>query len=648
MNNSLTYRFGAFEVDADAQQLRKHGAKLKLYRQSFQILLMLLERPGEVITREEMRKRIWPEGTFVDFEHGLNTAIRNLRRALSDSAENPSFIETLPRVGYRFCGRIEKKFPGSAAEGTRLLSPGAPDAKLPMQAAADGDDSRIGHRKIWGRWQVPVAAAVLLVAALGVYTRWLGPHARSDARDGRIMIVVLPFQNLTGDAGQDYFADGFTEEMIAKLGPLDPEHLEVIARTSAMAYKNANLPFNEIGRRLGVQYALEGAVQRDEDNVRISTQLIRTKDQTCLWSHQYDRKLSGSLAVQDEIAREIVDEIQLTFGGDTARIAARPRVAASPASAETYDLYLRGRYFWNKRTVEGLRQAADYFQQAIAKDPNYARAYAGLADTYAMMCAWNQVPPNEFVPKARAAALRALQIDDTLAEAHASLALIVENYDWDWQTAEKEYQRAIRLDPGYATAHQWYAEYLTWEGRFDEASSESEQARQLDPLSLIIAADRGAMLYYSRQYDRSIEQLQGVRAMDASFPRAGFIVYPYVKNGMYAEARTDVEEQRRIFGDGDWTFSMRAYVEGSAGRTEQAQRTLERLQRLSRHEPVDPQVFVWPYIGLGDKQKALDSLQQAYSSHSNIMTSLKVDPVFDGLRDKPQFQELLRRVGLAR
>jgi tetratricopeptide (TPR) repeat protein len=369
-----------------------------------------------------------------------------------------------------------------------------------------------------------------------------------------------------------------------------------------------------------------------------------------VWTHQYNRKLSGSLAVQDEIAREIVDEIQLTFGGGAARSAAGPRVAASPASAETYDLYLRGRYFWSKRTAEGFRQAAEYFEQAIAKDPNYARAYAGLADTYAMMCAWDQVPPNEFVPKARAAALRALQIDDTLAEAHASLALIVENYDWDWQTAEKEYQRAIQLDPGYATAHQWYAEYLTWEGRFDEASSESEQARQLDPLSLIIAADRGAMLYYSRQYDRSIEQFQGVRAMDPNFPRADFIVYPHVKSGMYAEARTDLEKQQRAFGEihPEWCYSMRAYVEASAGRTEQAERALEKLQQLSRHEPVDPQAFVWPYIGLGDKQQALDSLQQAYSSHSNVMTSLKVEPMFDGLRDEPRFQELLRRVGLAR
>ena len=647
MSSSSRYRFGAFEVDPHARQLRKHGVRLKLYGQSFEILLMLLEQPGEVVTREQMRKRIWPEGTFVDFEHSLNTAIKNLRRALSDSAESPVFIETLPRVGYRFLAQVEKVSREPAAEANRApIAAAVPDAASTADPDRDANGARTGPPATGTWWQIPVVAALVLAAALGAYLKWLRPHARSAAESGRIMLAVLPFENLTGNPAQDYFTDGFTEEMIAQISPLDPERLEVIARTSTMVYKDNHAPLDEIGRKLGVEYVLEGTVRRDQDDVRVSAQLIRVKDQTCLWSHQYDRKLSNSLALQEEVSRKIVQQIQLTFAGDHPGPAVRAAVA-STASPEAYDLYLRGRYFWAKRTFDGFEQAAGYFQQAIAKDPNYARSYAGLADTYAMMCSWNMVPKGEFVPKARAAALKALQIDDTLAEAHTSLALIVENYDWDWGTAEKEYKRAIQLDPGYATAHQWYAEYLTWEGRFDEASTESERARQLDPLSLIIAADRGAMLYYSRRYGQSIDQFRGVLAMDPAFPRGNFVVYPYVKNGMYAEALSNVDVQRRASGESDWLLSMRAYVEASAGQRGEAERTLGQLQELGRHETSDPQLLVWPYVGLGDKQKAIDALQLAYASHSNIITSLKVEPAFDPLRDEPRFQDLMRRVGLA-
>ena len=647
MGQDATYRFGAFELDPSARQLRRNGVRLKLYGQSFQILLMLLERPGEVVTREELRKGVWPEGTFVDFEHGLNAAIKNLRRTLSDSADKPSFVETVPRVGYRFCGRVEQ------APSDKLAVPGTNDAhltKLEEEEAAAGASSIAplpsARRSFWSRWQASAMTVFVALCAISaaVYWRWLRPHARSEAQSGRVMMAVLPFQNLTGDAAQDYFSDGFSEDLIAQLGPRDPEHLEVVARTSTMAYKNEPAVLREIGRQLGVQYAIEGAVQREGDNVRISTQLIRVKDQTCLWSRQYNRKLDDPLAVEDEIAREIVDEIELTFGS---RAPARAAVAKSPESYETYDLYLRGRYFWNKRTPEGFQRAVDYFQQAIAQDPKDARAYAGLADTYAMMSSWNLVQPTEFMPKARAAALKALQLDDALPEAHASLALIVENYDWDWKTAEREYRRAIELNPDYASAHQWYAEYLTWEGRFDEAARESERARQLDPLSLIIAADRGAMLYYSRQYKQSIDQFHSVLEMDPHFPRTNFLVYPYVQSRMYAAATATAKEQRQMFGDRDWTLSMQAYVDANAGRSEEAQLALGTMQQINQHHRVDPQFFFWPYIALGDKQRALDSLEQALSLHSNIITSLKVDPAFDPLRGEARFQVLMRQAGLA-
>ena len=282
------------------------------------------------------------------------------------------------------------------------------------------------------------------------------------------MLAVLPFENLTGDPAQEYLSDGLTEEMIAQLGHLDPEHLGVIARTSVMHYKHTTEAAGQIGRELGVQYVLEGSLRREADRVRITAQLVQMKDQTHIWSRQYDRELKSLLALQGEIAQETADEIQLRLGQGH-KLRAADRKLASLTSYETYDLYLKGRYFWNKRTKDGFQQAADYFQQSIASDPNYARAYAGLADSYALMSSWSFVPQTEAIPKARAAALRAMQLDDSLAEAHTSLALIAENYDYDWQTAEKEYRRAIQLDPQYATAHQWYAECLSFQGRFPEA-----------------------------------------------------------------------------------------------------------------------------------------------------------------------------------
>jgi Tfp pilus assembly protein PilF len=360
--------------------------------------------------------------------------------------------------------------------------------------------------------------------------------------------------------------------MISQLGNLNAQHLGVIARTSVMHYKNTQTPLDQIGRELGVQYVVEGSVRRDSDHVRISAQLIQMKDQSHIWARQYDRELRGLLTVQGEIAQEIADEIQLTLGEQHKLNSQRGSLhsSAAPPSYEVYDLYLKGRYFWNKRTPDGFRQAAEYFQQAIGQDPNYARAYAGLADTYGLMSTWGQVPQNEFMPKARSAALRALEIDDTLAEAHTSLALVAENYDYDWQTADKEFRRAIQLDPDYATAHQWFAEYLSWQGRFDEALAESERARQLDPLSLIISTDHASILYFSRQYDRAIAQCRAVLDMDPNFSRVrAILVLAYVQSGRFAEAIDELARwTRQPDSTGAWGF--KAYVYGRWGRTSEA------------------------------------------------------------------------------
>jgi tetratricopeptide (TPR) repeat protein len=392
-----------------------------------------------------------------------------------------------------------------------------------------------------------------------------------------------------------------------------------------------------------VQYVIEGSVRRDGNSVRVTAQLIQTKDQTHIWARQYNRELSGLLALQGEIAREVADEIQLTLGEH--KPSAAPPAPPSQNYA-AYDLYLKGQYFFNKRTAEDLKEAVRYFQKATEKSPNYARAYAGLADSYALLAVYSTQPQTELMSKARAAALRALEIDETLPEAHTALALIVQNYDWDWQTSEKEFRRAIELNPNYATAHHWYAEHLMWRGRFDMALQESERARQLDPLSLIIASDNGAILLFSRQYDRAIEKWQSVREMDPDFLRARLIVAAYVEKGRFAEAMADNENLRpKISAPSYW--SWRAYIQGRAGQSADARRALQELLKIDHSKPVDPIVIAQAYVGLGDKDQAIAWLEKACEQHSNELTSLKVNPAYDSLRSDSRFQDLLRRVGLA-
>jgi TolB-like protein/lipoprotein NlpI len=459
------------------------------------------------------------------------------------------------------------------------------------------------------------------------------------------MVAVLPFKNLTGDDTQDYFSDGLTEEVITQLGNLDPQHLGVIARTSVMHYKNSQASLEQVSHELGVQYVLEGSVRRDATKVRIAAQLVETKGQTHIWAREYDRELSDVLPLQGEIALEVANEIEQTLGGQ--KRAPTNSLNSSPQAYEAYELYLRGQYFFNKRSNQGFEQAIHYFQQAIEKDPNYARAYAGLADSYALIGGYSGRPQTEFMPKARAAALHALEIDSSLPEAHTAFALIVQNYDWDWQTSEKEFRRSIELNPNYATAHHWYAEHLMWLGRFDEALRESESARQLDPLSLIVATDRGAILYYSRQYDRAINQFRSVREVDPNFPRTDLIEQAYEQNGQLSEALADLVKVHRVNNYGPWTWSELAYLYGKSGEQPQARNAVEKILEMDRHQQLDPAPLVWAYLGMGNTQQTFAYLEKAYAEHSNILVTLKVEPRFDQLCGDPRFQELLRRVGLA-
>ncbi len=653
------YRFGPFELLPRSRELLKEGRRIKVRPQPLQVLEVLLERGREVVTREELRERVWQEDTFVDFEHGLNTAIKELRAALSDSATEPRYIETMPKVGYRMIVDVEA--PEAEDSSKKVIELGEPAAPIrDFVWSGESGWSGVAREKAeensqsnLGGWIAGVALVTLMIAGIWAGSRWVHGRERampeaaitSGTGNPKVMLAVLPFQNLTGDAGQEYFSDGLTEEMIAQLGLMDPEHFGVIARTSVMHYKSTQENAEQIGRELGVQYVLEGSVRRDAERVRITAQLIRAGDQTRLWTKEFDREVQSLLAVQSEIALETADEIRQTLGTKKSG-AARAAVAMSREDYEAYDQYLKGMYFLNKRTAEGFNQAIGCFREAIKRNPKDAPAYAGLANSYTLLSGYSLLPANKYMSQARAAALRAVELNDKLPEAHTALALVVQNYDWDWQTAEREFKRAIELNPNYATAHHWYAEHLGYRGRFDEAFRESDEAKRVDPLSLIIAADRGVLLYYARKYDLAIEQFRAVLEMDPDFPRGHMIEDVYIAKGLYPEALADLEFGKRRWGSGPWYWATKAEICGQWGRQAEGESALKKLEYLSGRELVDFGAIATAAIGLGKREEGIKWLQKGYEQHSNSMTRLKVDPAYDSVREDSRFQELLKKVGL--
>jgi TolB-like protein/DNA-binding winged helix-turn-helix (wHTH) protein len=642
--SSLTsnlYEFDDFRLDPQSRVLRRDGTAVPMTPKAFDVLFLLIQNAGRIVTKDELMKAVWPD-CFVE-ESNLTQTIFMVRKALDETADR-RYILTVQGQGYRFL------VPVTEADRNRpeIEAPEAvPDAISVPETRLDSHERSARH------WRAPViasvAGALVLILAYAIWP-WRSGHGL-DAQAGRIMLAVLPFENFTGDAGQEYFSDGLTEEMISQIGNLDPSHLGVIARTSVMHYKHSPESIPEVGKDLGVQYVIEGSVRRDSERVRITVPLIHVKDQSRLWARQYDRDLGHLLELQSEIAREVGNEIEFSLSGrrpiETAREAAAhvPGAKSGTNSYEAFDLYLKGRYFWNKRTPEGFRQAADYFQQSIDRDPKYGRAYAGLADTFALMSTWYMGPQNELMPKARSAALRALELDESLAEAHASLALIKENYDYDWPGAEKEFRLAIQLDPQYATAHQWYAEFPSWQGRFEEAIAESERARQLDPLSLIIASDYAAILYNSRQYDSALKQCRSVLDLDPNYDRAeGMMIPSYLQLGRYSEALEAIN--READRGGPWLLAWRAAVYSRSGQAEEAREVLTKLEQSAGSRTNGTATLLIAYSGTGQKERVIELLQRAYSEHSNAVVQIKVDPMYDPIRGDPRFEDLLRRVGL--
>jgi TolB-like protein/DNA-binding winged helix-turn-helix (wHTH) protein/Tfp pilus assembly protein PilF len=615
------------DLDTQAYELRRGDSAVKLERIPMEILLFLLEKRPHLVTREQLAQRIWGSGVFLDIDNSINGAIHKIRQALKDDPENPRFIRTVTGKGYRF---IATAVPASSIPAV------VPAPDLPATPPA-----RVRHRR-WLALAAFVMVAVAVGVAMGAYFR--RSQAGAPPSEARRMLAVLPFENLTGDPSQDYFSDGFTEEMITRLGILAPRRLGVIARTSVMYYKDSHTPLDRLGRELGVQYVLEGSVRRNARRVRITAQLIEVKDQAHLWAQQYDREQTDVLQVQEEIAQAISNQIEVALGPLAPRPALKPTL--SEREYEAYEQYLRGRYFWNKRTAEDFKRAVESFQLAVAADPRDARAYAGLADTYALMGTYHAAPREEVVPKARNAALKALEIDPNLAAALPALALVNEFFDLDWQTAEARFKRAIELDPNYATAHHWYAELLGFEGRMDEALRESAIAMKLDPRSLIIATDRAYLFMYARQWERAEEQFRAVLAVDPNFPRAMGIVGVYINQGRYEEALAENRRWQRI-DSGPFPWAAEANIHGRLGQMEEARAALREVEKVCRrgnYEASGPRLLA--YLGMGLKEEAMATLQERCKEDRSVLLHVKVNPDLDPLRGDPRFDDLIRCIHL--
>ncbi len=622
---SGTVRFGPFEADLTAGELRQDARKIKLQEKPFQVLAALLVRPGEVVRREELQHRLWPADTFVDFDHGLNIAIAKLREALGDSADGPKWIETLPKRGYRFIGPVNALPDGLPSQ--------VADVATPPAARIHSTNLRV------------TALALVVVFGATSYFAWNRFRAESGQPPGKIMLAVMPFVNLSGDPEQEYFSDGLTEEMIAQLGGMQPERLGVIARTSAMQYKSTAKLTDQIGRELRVDFLLEGSVRQAGDRVRITAQLIQVKDQTHLWTETYDRPLRDILTLQSDVAQAIARQIQVQL---TPQQQAR-LVRSRPMNPEAYQLYLKGRYFWNKRTAEGLNRALAFFEQAIERQPDYAQAYAGLADCYALLGSMPDahVPASQAVPRAKATALKALEIDDTLAEARTSLAFVKWQYDWDWPGAEKEFQRALELNPGYATAHHWYAYQLITQGRKERALREIRLAQELDPLSLIINTDLGEILCYAGLYDEAIQQSKKTLELDPNFTLARRVLgWAYSRKGMHAESLAALQKAMAVSGNRADLLMSLAYSQAMAGKTAEAQTVLAQMKRLYARSPDIAFGMAVAYASAGEKDQAFALLDKAFRERSASMVLVGVTPVLDPLRGDPRFADLLRRVGL--
>jgi TolB-like protein/DNA-binding winged helix-turn-helix (wHTH) protein/Tfp pilus assembly protein PilF len=652
--------FGRFRLLPHRRELRADGVAVELGSRAFDVLMVLTEARGALVTKDEILSRVWPD-TVVE-ENNLVVQISALRKALG---EDRDFIRTVSGRGYRFVAEIRTSVAVSEAE-TRVdrgaaaaLAQSAPSSNLPAPVS-----SLIGHETELEEvsdlparvLDIPYAGTLsrrppprrlvwrlfafgLVLVAVAAFS-WL-LYSRNQASPEIRSIAVLPFESLSGDASQDYFADGMTDELITDLGQISS--LRVISRTSIMTYKRVRKLLPEIARELHVQGVVEGTVLRSGEQVRITAQLIEVPVERHIWAQSYEGDLRDTLALQNRVARAIAEQIGATANQRERTALQNPK----EVNPEAYEAYLKGRYFWNKRTGDSLKKAIGYFNLAIDKDPNYAKAYTGLADSYALSGDWEYgiLSPQDAFPKAKAAATKALALDDNLAEAHTSLAFILDLYEWDWESAEKEYKRAIALYPGYATAHHWYAWHLIVTGRISEGIAQLRTAESLDPLSLIISADLADALCIAHLYDESVQQSRRTLEMDPNFAIAHYeLGQAFEQKHVHNKAIEEFERAIQLSGDNEIFNTNLAYAYAASGRREEALKMVNDLEEgQSQHSSTDANIALI-YVGLGDKDHAMIWLDKAYQARFN--PSILLRPAWDPLRSDARFQDLLRRIGL--
>ncbi len=631
VRHASVLQFGTYEIALDSGELRKAGVRIKVQQQPLKLLEILLEHPGEVVTREDLRSRIWPSESFGDFDQAVNVAIAKLRGALGDSADNPRFIETLPRRGYRFIAEVAVvNRPTSKLELLPEVAPSQAEERTQIEAAGRMQPPR--HLPWQHAWKMVATAMVVGLIVLMVWVFFwrnrqpAGTLSSSPVRS----LAVLPLENLSSDS-QDYFADGMTDELITNLAQISA--LRVISRTSVMPYKGVRKPLPQIARELNVDAVVEGTVLRSGKQVRITAQLIRAPADKHLWAQSYEGDVRDTLALQKKVARAIAEQIRIKVTPLEETALHNVKVV----NPEAYENYLKGRYFWSKRTADGMKRAIDYFGRAIESDPNYASPHAGLADIYQL---------SDRPRLAREEVQKALDLDDQLAEAHNSRASLLYLFDRDWEGADREFKRALELDHNYAPAHHWYSMYLALEGRKEEALIEAQKAYELDPLSAVAGANLAKVLEDAGQDDKGIEQAKKTLdlAPDSAVTHA-VLGLGYQNKRMYQEAIAEYKKALQLGGSPAEMRGLLGNAYAVSGNHTDAQKMIAELKSLWPEQARAALDLAVVFSGLGDKESSLYWLEKAQQIHVSDLIGIGKDPHFVELRSDRRFQALMQRVG---
>lgn len=637
----LIFRFNSFELNNRVGELRKNGLRIRLQEQPFQVLSVLLETPGELVTREELCRRVWPQDTFVDFDHALNTAVKKIRAALSDDADAPRYVETVPRRGYRFIAPVS-----------------APPASLAAKTAAESDDSSEHRRSLWiteiFSARVAIFALLAAVVILGVMLQLGGFRGKSGSAAGwhamdpeRVMVAVLPFQNMSGDASQEYFSDGMTEETIAQLGRLNREHLGVIARTSAMKYKHAGKSVDEIGKELHVDYVMEGSVRREGQRVRIAAQLIRASDQSPRWSMNFDRNISDVISLQTEVASAIAGDIEKTLGNT----APMPAMAPVQVVPEAYDAYLRGMEQTGFRSNEEFQRVRATFEKGIKEDPACAMTWAGLASAYDQAGNGGFLAPREAFAKTKEAARRAIALDPNQPEAHVYLADALLTVDFDWGESEKEIKRALSLNPNDAIAHQWYGLFLVFKGKTDDGFTEMKRALTLDPLSTERMVSLGVSALFAKRFSEASMYLKMAADMEPDLPVAHlYLGYVLDAQGKQEEALKEFAEVYRLRGETEAAATLRQTypVAGYEAAKKAALRQDIAFWKKTANQGYAPAyALARDYAQLGEKEETIAWLERAYEARDVHLLCVNDEQNlwFSSVRNEPGFQAIVKKIG---